>query len=480
MKIDRRKFLQVTGKMMALTCGTGLLAANAAEQPRKPNVLFIAIDDLNDYLTLLADYPGLKTPNLDRLAKSAVTFSHAYCAAPVCNPSRGALLSGMAPWNTGVYDNSHPINQSKPMMNGVLLPELFKKNGYTTMTSGKIFHTGPGPQRMKAMWDDQEGIQKYGPQPKVKAIPDSVKRPGMFNYEAWEGDDGDFPDVHNGRITCRRLARQYDKPFFMAYGIYRPHNPWTAPKRFFDMYPLNEVVMPKVLETDWDDLPPIARELAAYPVDLDQLRNAGYWRPVVRAYLACISFMDDSLGQVLDALDNSPHRENTILCIWADNGFHLGEKKHFAKYALWELTTHELMMWRVPGLTKGGERCNCPVNLLDVYPTLADLCGLEQPPQKLDGQSLRPFLQDPHYTWDRPAITAYLKGNYGVRDERYRYIRYRDGSEELYDHQTDPREWTNLANREDVAEIKKRLARWLPQQEMDPVGGRANRNDPDV
>jgi arylsulfatase A-like enzyme len=446
-----------------------MTAATASVGQEKPyNVLFIAIDDLNDYVSLLEDYPGLKTPNLDKFAKTSINFKNAYCAAPVCNPSRTAILTGMSPVNTGVYENQDQFKDSEPAMNSTLLPEHFKNNGYRTMWSGKLYHTRPDKERVQAMWDDSEGQDGgYGPWPEKKMAKD-VSR--FFNYKVWEGPDEDFPDITNGDITINRLQQEYDKPFFMVYGLYRPHNPWTAPKRFFDMYPLEEVQLPEVLEDDLDDLGPIARKWADFPIKLDRVKELNQWKPVVRSYLASISFMDYSLGRVLDALEKSPHRDNTIVVLWSDHGFHMGEKNHFAKYALWEKTTHTLLMARIPGETNGGEVRDQPVNLVDLYPTLVDYCSLPSVEQKLDGTSLRQVIEDAGYEREQPSLTYYKKGSVGMRTKDWRYIRYYDGSEELYDRKKDPNEWYNLANDTAYKSIKESFYKWLPGNIVAGVG----------
>ena len=246
-------------------------------------------------------------------------------------------------------------------------------------------------------------------------------------------------------------------------------------RRFFDLYPLDEIAMPPVLENDWDDLPEQAKDRAKNPVNFDALKKAGHWRPLVRAYLASISFMDDTLGKILDALDHGPNRDNTIVCVWADHGFHMGEKKHFAKYALWELTTHTALWFRVPGMTQAGARCARTVNLLDLYPTLVDLCGLAAPKTPLDGVTLRPLLEDPSAAWDRPSVTTHRQNSHAVRDERWRYIRYSDGTEELYDHVNDVNEWHNLAAKPELESVKESLAQWLPKINAAPAGNVAQR-----
>lgn len=423
----------------------GFTANVVHAQQKAPNVLFIAIDDLNDYVSLLHNYPGVKTPNLEQFAKTATLFSKAYCAAPVCNPSRAALLSGLAPYHTGVYDNDNDIKASKTILDAAFLPEHFKANGYVTITRGKIFHTELEKQRRAAMWDADGGKGNYGPNTKETNLPPDLRAPRMFKSIPWTGPETDHPDNITAGYIAAKLDSTYDKPFFMTCGLYKPHNPWTAPKRFFDMYPLESIQLPKVLDGDWDDLPPIAREWANNPVDFEALKRSGKWKEIVQGYLACMSFMDYNLGRVLDALNKSRYKENTIVILFGDNGFHLGEKKHFAKYALWEQTTHIIYMWRVPGLTKSGAICDKPVNLLSIYPTLVELCKLGNPSQTLDGKSIASLLKDPGAKWNDAAITTYKEGNQAIRDERYRYIHYSDDTEELYDETKDPMEWHNIA-----------------------------------
>lgn len=433
-------------------------------QQKKYNVLFIAIDDLNDYVSLLEGYPGLKTPNLDRFAQTSLTFSHAYCAAPVCNPSRVALLTGRSPANTGVIDNTDGFQKSPEAVSSTLLPELFKQQGYTTMWSGKIFHSRPAEQRLNAMWDDMEGHDGgYGPIPTVDNVTADIMRPPWFNYQQWTGPDKDFPDVVNSDLTIQRLQKKHEKPFFMALGLYRPHNPWTAPTRFFDMYPLEDVTLPKVVENDLDDVPKIGREWAGKPVNLDTLQKIGQWKPVLRSYLASISFMDYNLGRVLKALDESAYRDNTIVVLWADNGFHMGEKHHFAKYALWEKTTRVLMMIRVPGMKTAGKVQEQPVNLLDIYPTLVELCDLQSPAQALDGISLMSLIEDENAIREQPAVTVYQQASVGIRTADWRYIRYGDDTEELYHEEDDPNEINNLAHDPTYDQIKQNLLQWIPE-----------------
>ncbi|MFV0377648.1 MAG: sulfatase [Mangrovibacterium sp.] len=446
-------------------------------QNDRPNVLLIVIDDLNDYPQVLSDYPGLKTPNLTKFAETGVIFSHAYCAAPVCNPSRSAFLSGMAPYKTGVYDNNYTIENSPAIMESEFLPEHFKKNGYTTVTRGKIFHSVPGKARYDAMWDVDGGKGNYGPQPEISHFPDTIKMAKMFDYQPWEGPESDHPDNVTAEMTIEQLRKDHDKPFFIACGFYKPHNPWTAPKRFFDMYPLETLQLPPVNENDLDDLPELAQKWASGPVDYYHiLKRTGQYAPVVRSYLACISFLDYNFGRVIDALEKSKYRDNTLVVVVADNGFHMGEKLHFAKYALWEKTTRILCMWRVPGMTRANTKCTRPVNLLDIYPTLAELCNLPSPSQQLDGHSIVPLLKKPDAKWKYPSVTTYLKDNYSIRDERFRYIQYYDGTSELYDHKLDKNEYNNIMRSEPskYGNVVERLKTYIPAHSV--VGNRQEGN----
>jgi arylsulfatase A-like enzyme len=356
------------------------------------------------------------------------------------------LLSGVAPYRSGIYDNFNNIQDSDVLSKAVFLPEHFKANGYITLSRGKVFHTTPAKSRYDAMWDVETGKGGYGPWPTVRNIPTSLKAPDHFNYQPWSGAPSDHPDNVTAEIIVRQLKRSYNKPFFMVAGLYKPHNPWTAPKNFFDMYPMEDLVLPPMLENDWDDLPEIARKWATNRVNFEALKKSGQWKAVLRSYMACVSFMDWNLGRIITALDSSLYKDNTIVCIFADNGFHLGEKNHVEKYVLWEQSTHVLNIWRVPGVTRPGQTCSQPVNLLDIYPTLVELCGLPQPASQLDGRSIVKLLKAPQSEWAFPSITTFQQGNQAVRDKRYRYIHYNTGQEELYDHDTDPNEWYNLAN----------------------------------
>ena len=490
----------------------GILRAEPAEAsepaPKRPNVLFIAIDDLRDWVHYLG-CEDVRTPHLDRLAARGVHFTRSYCAAPVCNPSRTALLSGLRPGTTGVYDNRTDWRHVIP--DAVTLPLHFRRQGYYVAGAGKIYH-GSFPRRSD--WDDyrsragEEDEAFEAPVPrgdargeaggkgsgnsrgngggdnngddsgesrsagrdaterpadtKTKAADYRATRVGAIVFGPTESDDAGMPDYANVSYIARKLGEPHDRPFFLACGLFKPHLPWRVPKKYFDMYPLEKVKLPPVKEGDLDDVPPAGVRMAQ-PGEHAAILRAAKWREAVQAYLATITFTDAMVGRLLDAYDASPQRDTTIICLWSDHGWNLGEKEHWRKFALWEETTRSPLLFLVPGLTKPGGVCGRPVDFMSIYSTLCDLCGLPTPPH-VEGVSLRPLLADPGTPWDRPAVTTYLANNHAVRTERWRYIRYADGSEELYDHIADPHEWKNLAQSGDHAEVKKRLAAWLPEK----------------
>ena len=265
------------------------------------------------------------------------------------------------------------------------------------------------------------------------------------------------------------IERSHDKPFFLAAGIYRPHLPWYVPKKYFDLYPLDRIRLPEVKKDDLDDVPAAGRKMAeARLADFELVKKTGKYKEAVRAYLASISFADALVGLLLDALERSSNRNKTIIVAWSDHGWHLGEKEAWHKRTLWERATRVPFFIVAPGVTRPGSVCNRPVNLVDIYPTLVDLCGLKSY-TKSDGFSLVRFLENPEAAWERPSVITYERGNHAVRSERWRYIRYNDGTEELYDCDNDPHEWTNLAEDSKLDSLKKKLAKWLPKSDAPPA-----------
>lgn len=430
----------------------------------KPNVLFIAIDDMRDWVGYLGD-KQVKTPNLDRLAARGVHFTRAYCAAPVCNPSRTALLSGLRPGSTGVYENNADWRTTNAAQ-VVHLPAHFKQNGYHVATIGKIYHGGyPAPA---SYWDEvgtgRGGAGNAGGKAELWGF-------GNFQIGPTAGDDQNMLDFRNMTYGINQLAKKHDKPFFLACGLAKPHLPFSVPKKYFDMYPLDKIQLPPIKADDLKDIPPAGLRFAKADGDHKKITEAGKWKECVQAYLASITFCDAMVGRLIEALDRSPHKDNTIICLWSDHGWHLGEKQHWRKFALWEEATRSPFLIVAPGITKPGGACGRTVDYMSVYPTLCDLCGIATP-KHVQGPSLKPLLLDPGSQWDRPAVTTYLHNNHAIRTEKWRYIRYADGSEELYDHDADPHEWTNLAGDEKYATVKRDLKKHLPTENKPDAGAK--------
>lgn len=438
--------------VMALA-GRGTFAAE------RPNVLFIAVDDLNHWVGHLARNSQTKTPNLDRLAARGVTFTRAYCAAPVCNPSRAALMSGMRPSTTGVYDNGEDWRPQIPAEK--TLNDVFRKAGYWVGASGKIYHGG---YNRHEDWDEYH--HPRGGDPK----PTGSEGVGGIKFGAVDARDQDLEDYKIADWTIEQLGKRHDKPFFAACGFHKPHMPWNVPRKWFDLFPLDSIQLPPVKEDDLADLPAAGRAFAKPDGDHAQIVESGRWKEAVQAYLATIAYLDMNVGRVIDALDKSPNKDNTIVVLWGDHGWHLGEKSHWRKFALWEETTRTPLMWVVPGVTSPNGRCERTVDFMSLFPTLCDLCGIAIPAH-CEGPSLRPLLRDPRAAWDRPALTTFKRNNHAARSEGWRYIRYADGSEELYDEAADPLEWTNLANRAEHSAIKQSLAKSFPATNAPTASG---------
>lgn len=428
---------------------------------RRPNILFISIDDLNDWVGILGGHQQALTPNIGRLARRGVSFENAHCAAPACNPSRTAVLTGIHPSSSGVYGNDQAWRPALP--DALTLPQLFRSNGYAALGSGKVFHFGD-----PRSWDDYyPDVCDRPPDRRRADPPDSafVNIDSIKYGPSKGGRDGVMSDARVARYVEQQLGKKHDEPFFLACGFFKPHLPWHVPQKYYDLYPLDRVAVPVVENGDLEDIPEAGRRMARIETHRALVRQKA-WREAVQGYLAALSFADAMLGRVLDALDASPHRDDTLVVLWSDHGWSLGEKFHWKKFALWEECTRVPLVIGGPGIAQG--RCARPVNLVDLYPTLADLCGIT-PPQGLDGVSLAPLLSEPTLTWDRPSLTTHGFKNHAVRDERWRYIQYADGSEELYDHDADPNEWRNLAGRPDLVSTKARLAAHLPAVDRAPA-----------
>jgi len=426
----------------------------------RPNVLFIAVDDLRDWVGYLGKNPQTITPNIDRLASRGVYFTRSYCAAPVCNPSRAALMSGLRPTDSGVYHNGN--DWRTVMSRDLMLTSTFRKAGYEVLGSGKIYHES---YARRDEWDDY--LNKVAPDPKPAGNTgvDGIK------FAPLDCKDEDLREWKTTDYTIQQLQRKHDKPFFLACGLNKPHMPWNVPRKYYDMHPLDKIQTPPYLETDLDDVPPAGVKMAKPNGDHARMLESGRWKEAVQSYLAAISFADTMIGRVLDAYDKSPERENTILVFWCDHGWHLGEKQHWRKFALWEEATRSPLIWVVPGVTKPNQACDRTVDFMSIYPTLTDLCGIPTPAH-VKGPSLRPLLANPTADWSHAAVTTHMFQNHAVRTENWRYIRYADGSEELYDESKDPNEWKNLADTPEFASKKAELAKHLPKVNHPDIGGK--------
>ncbi|MGH9846353.1 MAG: sulfatase [Blastocatellia bacterium] len=441
----------------------------------KLNFLFIAVDDLNDWIGPLKGHPQVKTPNIDRLAARGLTFTNAHTQSPLCNPSRASLLSGLRPSTTGLYTLQPGVRSVPALKDHVMLPQYLAANGYATFTAGKVYHDGSIKPADRAREFDEWGHAGPMPYPvqKFVATPDPIKAMDWGVFPERDEEQADWK-IADSAIAYLKSAKP-DKPFFLGVGFRLPHVPCFASRKWFDLYPDEKLVMPPVKEDDRADVPEFAWYLHWKLPEprLSWLRSSNQWRPLVRSYLASISFMDSQVGRLLDELDASGKADETVVVFWSDHGWHLGEKGITGKNSLWERSTRVPLIFAGPGV-KAGAQTTRPAELLDLYPTLVELSGLPARPG-LEGHSLAPLLRNPRSERQWPAITTHNQNNHSVRSERWRYIRYADGSEELYDHRTDPNEWTNLAKDSRYATVIRDHARWLPKTNLPPVAGSAAR-----
>lgn len=462
------RFLKIK-YFLAIGCSLLLAACDApsqvkqegAEQKGKPNVVMIIVDDLNDWIGAMDGHPDVKTPNIDRLAAEGMLFTNAHSTAALCGPSRASIMTGLRPTTTGIYwhISDKDIKKASDTTKDVtFLPEYFGQQGYKTMGIGKIFHNG-APKEAFEQYGGR--IKGFGPKPEKAFAWDSNRT--NTDWGAFPEKDEDMIDYKSAMWAKDRLKESHDRPFFLTVGFIRPHAPWYAPQKYFDLNPLEEVSTPPYLATDMDDVPQIGIDVHEMPMmpTTDWAIETGEWPKAVQGYLASISFVDQYVGEILQELKDSPYADNTIVVLWSDHGYHLGEKGRFAKHSLWEEASHVPLIIKSPETIKG-QKSATAVSLLDLYPTLLDIAGLPANAQN-EGTSLRPLLTGEVTSSGRASITTYGEGNHGVRDDRYRYIQYSDGSEELYDHESDPEEWVNLAGNGDYDEIKKGLMEQLPK-----------------
>lgn len=459
--MTRRGLLRQTGAAGAVAALAPLMGcAKAASVP--PNVLLIAIDDLNDWVGALGGHPNAKTPNIDRLAARGTLFTNAHANAPICGPSRTSLMSGLMPATTGVYGHidDEDIRQASPRLAQIdFLPQHFERGGYRTMGIGKLFHQGAPDGAFEEFGGRYEG---FGPSPDEAFVWDEDGT--STDWGAFPQTDEEMPDTQSAAWTAQRLGRRYDRPFFLGCGFLRPHVPWYVPQKWFDLHPLEDIVLPPHLEGDLDDTPTRARLITNLPnmPRAEWAKAAGQWPAIVQAYLACISFVDHCVGTVLDALEASEHRDNTVVTLFSDHGYHIGEKGLFQKFTLWERATRIPLIMAGPGVPEG-RLVATPASLVDLYPTLSGLAGLA-PPKTAEGRDLSAAIRDETPDAVEGVLTTYGIGNHAVRTDRYRFIRYADGTTELYDHTNDPNEWTNLSGRPEHAATERSLLAMLPLQ----------------
>ena len=463
-------------------------ATQPTSRPARPlNVLFIIIDDVAATLHSVNGNPGpLRTPNIERLASRGTWFTRAYADAPACCPSRTALVTGVHSAKSGVYYNTQGYRRAKtPIANVQSLPGAFLHRGYLTASFGKLIHSGfqaddvadytPGYQKMHGR---KEHVTHTDTALLKHVIPGSVREiPGAANWtwgilpDDWDRDDPAKlqEDTEQANRTIALLNTKQDRPFFLACGFWRPHVRWTVPQRYYDRFPLEKIDLPAGYRVgDLDDVPKPGRWLATHSKDHAEVVASDMWKKSLQGYYASMTYIDEQIGRVLDALESGPHKDDTIVVFFSDNGMHLGEKDHWLKYALWEQSCRVFLSISVPGFPQ--QRSETPVGLIDLYPTLTTLCGVPRPAtHTLDGIDLTEILSGRSRERGRPVLSTYGRGNHAIRDAQYRYIRYRNGDEELYEHASDPHEFTNLAADERLSDVKARLRQFLPSEDAPDV-----------
>ena len=465
--------------ILLLTPFVSLALMANSDAADKPNVLFIAIDDMNDWTTLFDDANPIQTPNLKRLAARGCFFSKAYCASPGCNPSRTAILTGYRPTTSGVYGNPEAWRQKVP--DAVTLPQYFEREGgYATRGAGKIFHHGTSGAGDPNNPDFQEFFKKLAIRgPGENKNYNGYRRPanrrlGSVSFD-WGEHDQKMIDVDMCEWVEARMEENWDQPLFLAAGIFNPHLPFYAPKENFSRYPLESVAMPQMPSGDLSDVGEIAKRMVRKEFWVWDNTTAaapgspGSLKRMVQCYQAAADFADQMVGRLLDKLDETGMSENTIIVLWSDHGYHLGDKECCVKFTLWEKANHVPFIIVAPGVAKPGTRCDRPVGLVDIYPTLLELAGLPAKEDN-DGLSLVPLLKDPQRKWERPALMTEGPGNHAIRSDRYRYIRYSDGAEEFYDQEHDPWDHNNLAGDAKYARVMAVHRKWLPKQEAPGKG----------
>ncbi|MBN4053800.1 sulfatase [Haliea sp. AH-315-K21] len=480
-------------KKILLLCLT-LIHFMPAYAQEKPDILFIAVDDLNDWVGVLGGHPQAKTPNIDALAARGMLFTNAHTPGAACLPARTSILTGVTAFNSGIYSQVGDW-RNNPRLEGIsTLPKYFRDNDYLTLGGGKLFHAhtyaigGMQGQQDVTAWDAYyPSLERQLPdevfpaigQTDGNAVGNGIST-GHFDFFPTRTEDYAMGDGQVVNWITKQLEAASTGPRFISAGLFRPHLPWYAPQKYFDMHPVENIILPDYLETDLNDVPSVYADLAGAEPDLDETtmdwikeRGPRKWQQAVQGYLASVSFADAMVGELIDALDESGRADNTIIVLWADHGFHLGEKDSWGKMTFWDETTRVPFIVVAPGITTPGSRTDEVVSTQSIYATLAELAGLDRP-EWVDGSSLVPLLENPDMEWDDVAITTYGDyGNFTVRDDKHRYIIYSNGEEELYDNAVDPNEYINLINDPRYASIRDELAARIPPADThaSPVGG---------
>ncbi len=438
-----------------------LLFASLASAAPKTNVLLIVIDDQNAFAGRTDLAPEAVTPQLDRFAKSGMTFANAQCAAPVCNPSRTAFLSGLRPSTTGIYDNSQDsLPKDHLLMSSISLPTYFRDQGYHLAGAGKVFSSAIAAAAGKRIWTETVELgrkaKKHAPAPPEGGGMNAI---GKHAWGPLYKSKEEMEDWKLAGWAADFLTKAHEEPFFLACGVVKPHTPWYVPQEYFDLFPPERITIADLAADESAGLPESVRE-KKHKTEAELIQRR---KELISAYLAASRYADDCVGRILKGLTDGPNREHTIVVICGDNGYEFGDKHHWSKGSLREGSAHVPLVIAGPRIA-AQQTCTHPVSLLDLYPTLVELAGL---PAKstLEGVSLVPLLKNPAMPWERPALTTDGFKNHALRNDRWRYIRYADGAEELYDHDADPLERSNLATKPESAKIKADLQQWLPKHD---------------
>jgi choline-sulfatase len=456
--------------LIALHCCINTPSSGAS----KPNILFIAIDDQNDWFGCLKGHPQAQTPHIDRLAEQGTLFTNAHCQSPLCNPCRTSLMTGLRPSTTGIYGLAPWFRDVPKFKDLVTLPQYLAQHGYRTYSTGKIYHGGYGRRKTDREFQVLGPGASVGVRPKQKLVNTPANHP-LMDWGVFPHKDQDKGDWKVASWAVEQLQAKPQEPFFLSVGFFLPHVPCYATQKWFDLYPEESIIMPPVKWDDRDDTPRFSWYLHWMLPEprLKFLQETNQWKNLVRSYLACTSFVDSQVGRVTRALEQNGYGDNTIIVLWSDHGWHLGEKLITGKNTLWDRSARVPVMFAGPGITAGA-RCQQPAELLDIYPTLVELCDLPAKAE-LEGHSLVPQLKHAATPRPWPAITTHNHDNHGIRSVRWRFIQYADGSEELYDMQKDPNEWDNLARDPQFVTVLKEHRQWLPDQSAKPAPGSRSR-----